>query len=43
VLTGALMLAVAEVSLCEDARRARRLADRVLDVMSRIERPADDL
>jgi AcrR family transcriptional regulator len=41
VLTGALMLAVAEVSLCEDARRARRLADRVLDVMSRIEGPAD--
>jgi AcrR family transcriptional regulator len=42
VLTGALMLAVAEVSLCEDARRARRLADRVLDVMSRIEGPDDD-
>jgi AcrR family transcriptional regulator len=40
VLTGALMLAVAEVSLCEDAHRARRLADSVLEIMSRIERPA---
>jgi AcrR family transcriptional regulator len=37
VLTGALMLAVAEVALCEDARRARRLADSVLEIMSRIE------
>ena len=40
VLTGALMLAVAEVSLCEDAHRARRLADSVLEIMSRIDRPA---
>lgn len=37
VLTGSLMLAVAEVALCEDARRARRLADGVLEIMSRIE------
>lgn len=37
VLTGALMLTVAEVALCEDARRARRLADSVLEIMSRIE------
>lgn len=37
VLTGALMLAVAEVSLGEDADAARSLADRVLGVMSRID------
>jgi AcrR family transcriptional regulator len=37
VLTGALMLAVAEVSLGEDAAAARRLADGVLDVISRID------
>jgi AcrR family transcriptional regulator len=37
VLTGALMLAVAEVSLGEDADAARSLADGVLDVMSRID------
>ncbi len=37
VLTGALMLTVAEVSLCEDPRRARRLADSVLEIMSRID------
>jgi AcrR family transcriptional regulator len=36
VMTGALMLAVAEVSLDEDAEHARRLASGVLDVMSRI-------
>ncbi len=36
VMTGALMLAVAEVSLGEDAGHARRLADGVLDVMSSI-------
>jgi AcrR family transcriptional regulator len=36
VLTGALMLAVAEVALCEDAARARRLADSVLEIMARI-------
>ena len=37
VLTGALMLAVAEVSLGEDADASRALADGVLDVMSRID------
>lgn len=37
VLTGALMLAVAEVALCEDPQRARRLADSVLEIMSRID------
>ena len=37
VLTGALMLTVAEVALCEDARRARRLAGSVLEIMSRID------
>jgi AcrR family transcriptional regulator len=37
VLTGALMLTVAEVALCEDAQRARRLADSVLKIMSRID------
>jgi AcrR family transcriptional regulator len=37
VLTGALMLAVAEVALCEDATRARRLADSVLEIMSQID------
>ena len=36
VMTGALMLAVAEVSLGEDAGHARRLADGVLSVMSSI-------
>jgi hypothetical protein len=33
VMTGALMLAVAEVSLDEDAAHARRLAGGVLDVL----------
>ena len=42
VLSGALMLMVAEVALGEDARRTRRLADGVLEVMSRIEGPAPD-
>jgi AcrR family transcriptional regulator len=42
VMTGALMLAVAEVSLGDDAERARRLADGVLDVMSSVGRPARD-
>jgi len=37
VLTGAMMLAVAEVSLGEDETAARRLADGVLDVISRID------
>jgi AcrR family transcriptional regulator len=43
VLTGALMLAVAEVSLGKDAGAGRKLADGVLDVISRIDiapRPA---
>jgi AcrR family transcriptional regulator len=39
VMTGALMLAVAEVSLGEDAGRAERLADGVLEVLSGIGRP----
>ena len=39
VLTGAMVMAVAEVSLGEDAGRIRRLADGVLQVMSRIENP----
>jgi AcrR family transcriptional regulator len=39
VLTGAMVMAVAEVSLDEDATRMRRLADGVLQVMSRIETP----
>jgi AcrR family transcriptional regulator len=37
VLTGALMLAFAEVALCEDEVRARRLAGGVLEIMSRID------
>jgi AcrR family transcriptional regulator len=37
VLTGALMLSLAEVALCEDAQRARRLADSVLGIMSHID------
>ncbi|HEY2443683.1 MAG TPA: TetR/AcrR family transcriptional regulator [Streptosporangiaceae bacterium] len=40
VLTGSLMLMVAEVSLDGDPHKTRRLADGVLDVMSRIEGPA---
>jgi AcrR family transcriptional regulator len=39
VLTGAMVMAVAEVSLGEDAAQVRRLADGVLQVMSRIENP----
>jgi AcrR family transcriptional regulator len=39
VLTGAMVMAVAEVALDEDAGRMRRLADGVLKVMSRIENP----
>jgi AcrR family transcriptional regulator len=39
VLTGAMVMAVAEVSLGDDAGRMRRLADGVLQVMSRIENP----
>ncbi|HEY2315362.1 MAG TPA: TetR/AcrR family transcriptional regulator [Streptosporangiaceae bacterium] len=36
VMTGAMMLAVAEVSLAPDAVRARQLADGVLEVLSRL-------
>ncbi len=39
VLTGAIVMAVAEVSLGEDAGRMRHLADGVLQVISRIEIP----
>jgi hypothetical protein len=40
-MTGAMMLAVAEVSLAPDAVRARQLADSVLEVLSRLRaRPA---
>ena len=37
VMTGALMLAVAEISLGTDEERARQLADGVIQVLSRIE------
>ena len=37
VVTGALMLAVAEISLGTDEERARQLADSVIQVLSRIE------
>jgi AcrR family transcriptional regulator len=37
VLTGAMVVTVAEVALGEDDKRARRLADGVLEVMSRID------
>lgn len=37
VLTGALMITVAEVSLGDDEQRARRLAGNVLEIMSRID------
>jgi AcrR family transcriptional regulator len=36
VMTGAMMLAVAEVSLAPDSERARELADGVLQVLSRL-------
>ena len=36
VMTGAMMLAVAEVSLAPDTVRARQLADGVLEVLSRL-------
>jgi AcrR family transcriptional regulator len=39
VTTGALMLAVAEVSLSEDTARARKLADGVIEVLSRLDYP----
>jgi AcrR family transcriptional regulator len=37
VMTGALMLAVAEISLNADAERAQRIVDGVIQVLSRIE------
>ena len=40
VMTGALMLAVAEISLGADEERARQLADGVIQVLSRIEIPS---
>jgi AcrR family transcriptional regulator len=40
VLTGAMSLAVAEVSLAEDEARARRIADGVIQVLSRLENPS---
>jgi AcrR family transcriptional regulator len=36
VMTGAMMLAVAEISLAPDADRARQLADGVIEVLSRL-------
>jgi AcrR family transcriptional regulator len=36
VMTGAMMLAVAEISLAQDSAKARQLADGVLEVMSRL-------
>lgn len=39
VTTGALMLAVAEVSLSEDSARARTIADGVIEVLSRLDYP----
>jgi AcrR family transcriptional regulator len=40
VMTGALMLAVAEISLSADAGRARQIVDGVIQVLSRIEIPS---
>jgi AcrR family transcriptional regulator len=40
VMTGALMLAVAEISLSADAERARQIVDGVIQVLSRIEIPS---
>jgi AcrR family transcriptional regulator len=39
VTTGALMLAVAEVSLSTDTARAREIADGVIEVLARLEHP----
>ena len=39
VTTGALMLAVAEVSLSTDTMRAREIADGVIKVLSRLDYP----
>lgn len=39
VTTGALMLAVAEVSLSMDKKRARKIADGVIEVLSRLDYP----
>jgi AcrR family transcriptional regulator len=41
VMTGALMLAVTEVSLASDGDRARELADGVLEVLGRLGRPPE--
>ncbi len=40
VMTGGLTLAVIEVSLAVDAARARRIADSVIQVLSRLEHPS---
>jgi AcrR family transcriptional regulator len=40
VMTGALMLAVAEISLSADSERARQIVDGVIQVLSRIEIPS---
>ena len=40
VMTGALTLAVAEISLSADAERARQIVDGVIQVLSRIEIPS---
>jgi AcrR family transcriptional regulator len=40
VMTGAMMLAVVEVSRASDVARARQLADGVLEVLSRLQVPA---
>jgi AcrR family transcriptional regulator len=40
VMTGAMTLAVTEVSLAADAARARRIADGVIQVLSRLENPS---
>jgi AcrR family transcriptional regulator len=43
VMTGAMTLAVTEVSLAVDAARARRIADSVMQVLSRLENPTSQL
>ena len=39
VMTGAIGLCAAELSLSADARRTRKIADGVIEVLSRLERP----
>jgi hypothetical protein len=39
VMTGAIGLCAAELSLSADATRTRKIADGVLEVLSRLERP----